>query len=270
MNKALLKALILKVVEEGMRADTGYKRQVWAYAREEVQKHVIPQDFIVTESHCKSKNDVNKYNWKQWEALTKLSGFAQNEDGTVRADNDVVQAYFIAHPRAKRFQRQALEYPELHRQLFEGVYATGEGAFSIEELVEGLPDEPRLSIEDTEDENEGLGRKRKHTLGQEVKKSKRLTSSDRMGNQVGRLADGLDELVKTLERDDQRDAIQELLRKYRALPKKHLHAVIALFKDEFTAKTFLALYPRATQKAWLRQQLEEKRDDLEDSDSFWE
>ena len=51
MLEALLNALIVKVVEEGMRADSGYKKQAWAHALAEVHK-INPS---VTMDQCKSK-----------------------------------------------------------------------------------------------------------------------------------------------------------------------------------------------------------------------
>ena len=149
MVEALLNALIFKGIDEAMRGDNGYKRQVWEYAREKVQAVTTPQGFIVHEKHCKSKHDNLKEDWKMWEALHNLSGFSQRDNGCVDGESRAVKAYFQAHPRAKKFENTPLEFPELHYRLFAGQYATGRNVLTATEALEDEEEEevPMQSVE---------------------------------------------------------------------------------------------------------------------------
>ncbi|KAF2180470.1 hypothetical protein K469DRAFT_753183 [Zopfia rhizophila CBS 207.26] len=47
----------------------------------------------------------------------------------------MLQEYFNAHPKAKKFKSRPLEFKEQHRQLFEGVLATGQDALLINNII---------------------------------------------------------------------------------------------------------------------------------------
>ncbi|PVI06496.1 hypothetical protein DM02DRAFT_609686, partial [Periconia macrospinosa] len=120
MTKTLLTTLVQKVVRHGMRNDTGYQKLVWRQTREIVQQ-VAGDSMTVTEQHCKSKHDSCKLDWKAWEKLKEIPGFAMNEDGCATISSPEIEAHFMEHKEARKFFKQAFPFEDLHAQLFGGV-----------------------------------------------------------------------------------------------------------------------------------------------------
>jgi hypothetical protein len=270
MLEAMLDTLVTKVVDEGMRADSGYKPQVWAAVVTAVNQVAVDNQ-QVDKAKCVNKHDACKEDWKLWQALTSLSGFARDEDGFVVADSEVVKKYFEAHPKARKFGRSPLQFEEQHRQLFTGVTATGESSRTIDAVINSVESRSRSDTEvswsespspapsDISDSDGSDTRRRQRantssTPKPRGKRPKKETSVDRFSAQMSRIADELSGLVKTLNKDYQQSAIAVFIQEYRILDEALQFAMINLMGTEFLAKTFLAL-PRGPQKRWVRNQL---------------
>jgi hypothetical protein len=72
---------------------------------------------------------------------------------------------------------------------------------------------------------------------------------------MARIADGLDGLVESLNKDNQKDAITEFTSTYGVLDISLQLAVVNILGNEAAAKTFLALRSRPLQKRWVLMQL---------------
>ena len=270
MLEVFLDALVLKVVEEGMRADSGFKREAWTYALEQVLKI----NSSVTLDHCKSKITTCKEDWKLWSGLTRLSGFSATEHGVVVADNKVLQEYFDAHPKAKKFKSRPLEFEEQHRQLFEGVLATGQDALLIDDAVaddfepaQSIERDPSVdtsqATEEDGDVEQKLSRKRagSRSVGRALeKRGRKQTGLDRLQLEIGLMRAEIGRLADSAQRDDQREAIAEFMRTYQALDDRLKFAMLSVFERPIAAKTFLSLWPRSTQKGWVKRELEKMYD----------
>ncbi|KAF2187394.1 hypothetical protein K469DRAFT_705081 [Zopfia rhizophila CBS 207.26] len=135
MKQALLATLVQKVVEDGLRADSGYKKDAWDAAFEAVWR--VSTDKSITMKHCKTKHDTCKADYKTYSALKRLSGYSVTEAGIVVADSEAMEDYFKAHLRARKFRHKPLDFEELYQQLFDGVLATGEDAAGVDDLLAG-------------------------------------------------------------------------------------------------------------------------------------
>jgi hypothetical protein len=62
MKEALLSGLILKAIDEGMQADSGYKKQVWEYAAQAVREKAKRPN--VELKQIKLKHDSCKKDYK--------------------------------------------------------------------------------------------------------------------------------------------------------------------------------------------------------------
>lgn len=143
MKNALVEALVNEI-ERCKRADSGYKKEAWEYARNEVQR--VAGGAIITVTHCKNKLDGFKKNWKVWIDLTNQSGFGVDAQGVVTGPDHALEAYFEAHKDARKFKYKPIKYEKLLRRLFEGVLATGQQAMSVEDLI-NKPADVQNSIE---------------------------------------------------------------------------------------------------------------------------
>jgi hypothetical protein len=62
IKEALLSGLILKAIDEGMRANSGYKKQAWEYAAQAVHKKAERPNMELKQ--IKSKHDSYKKDYK--------------------------------------------------------------------------------------------------------------------------------------------------------------------------------------------------------------
>ena len=107
-----MRTLVIKVAEEGLRAESGYKQAAWLTVSAEVLKVAGNQPVAVY--HCKTKHDAVKRDYRAWVELNKLSGYTFSESGVVIADLDSLRAYFDAHKEARKFKTKPLDMIPLH------------------------------------------------------------------------------------------------------------------------------------------------------------
>ncbi|KAF2193208.1 hypothetical protein K469DRAFT_286084 [Zopfia rhizophila CBS 207.26] len=98
MKQALLATLVQKVVEDGLRADSGYKKDAWDAAFEAVWR--VSTDKSITMKYCKTKHDTCKADYKTYLALKRLSSYSVTEARIVVTDSKAIEDYFKAYLRA--------------------------------------------------------------------------------------------------------------------------------------------------------------------------
>lgn len=267
MEEALIEALITAVDERGLRADSGYKKEAWEYAKREVSRVAGPAK-SVSIINCKNKHDSFKKDWKTWQDLTSLSGFSLDERGVVTRESEALDAYFRAHPEARKFKKKPLAHIESLRHLFSSVLATREAAMSIEDLLDpAISIERDASIEQYPQpqrrESEALIAPRKRSASSSVtssvRMSKRDTSSQAVEEGIGGLATQLKALVTAMSEDYQRDALRIFQLQYQVLHPALQLAIVAAFEKEYTAKFFCMMKPDMRRR-WVHRELLNRRE----------
>src|SRR4029077_10966097 len=77
-----------------------------------------------------------KLDWKAWRHFVDQSGHGWDaEKGVPTAEPDVLEAYFEAHPRARKFRNKPIPYAEQLQTLLHGALATGEDVTDIDVLI---------------------------------------------------------------------------------------------------------------------------------------
>lgn len=175
----------------------------------------------ISVEQCKGKVDTCKKEWQLWAALRQQSGFGV-VDGQVVADAEVLADYFRAHPKAEKFKNVALPLEDLHWELFEGYYATGEAANTVDELLqsqvaESIEDNDSLftlTTTDLDSGNELPRRKRAGTAtgsaaaSRREKRARNMTAEGRMGIKLDDMARQIGELATAIApRDYQQQAL---------------------------------------------------------------
>jgi hypothetical protein len=272
MEEALVAALVT-AVDRGHRADSGYKKEAWEYAKTEVQRVAGPAK-LVTASHCKNKHDNLKKDWKVWVELTNQSGFGIGDNGVVTGPPEALEAYFEAHKDARKFKYRPIKFAESLRQLFDGVLATGQEVMTVDDLINARADDAADSIERdlsvtprasswSREYSEPIVTPRKRSASSSVtgsvRSAKRSTATDRLGRELGGLTDQLEALVAAMEKDYQRDAIKVFLHHYHVLHEALKLAIVEAFEKEYAAKAFCVMKPNMRRK-WVRQQLLRRRE----------
>jgi hypothetical protein len=198
-NKALETLLIALCFQanEGNRADGKFKPQAWVYAQKEVQKVFGTRPVSIEQ--CKSKIDTCKKEWQIWAQLRQQSGFSVVDDQVV-ADDEVLADYFMAHPKAEKYKDQVILFEDMQRELFEGYYATGESASTIDALLDLVEDDDSLFISSTDVDsgNESPYRKRPAALMLRREKRAKKTAEDRMGTRIEDMTRQISELATAM------------------------------------------------------------------------
>ncbi|KAL5419081.1 hypothetical protein PMIN04_007056 [Paraphaeosphaeria minitans] len=199
MIETLLSALVEQVEDHGQRADTSYKATAWRVAAEKVAL-VSPPGVVLSIQQCKNRHNSCKADWKVWQELNNLSGFAVNEFGVVVGDSQALIEYFEKHPDARKYRTKPLAYEDLHRRLFDGVIANGAGARDIDQLIAATVEG---NSEEDSDEAETLGprKRRAETLTAAERSRKKMTSADKLSKQVGNMAAEIGGLAEALLKD---------------------------------------------------------------------
>lgn len=276
MEETLIEALVHQVVVCGKRADSGYKKEAWKYACEQVQE-VAGSAMIMTEEKCKSKHDSFKKDWKTYITLIEQSGFGVDENGVVTGDPIALENYFEKHPEAKKFKTQALKYADELHKLFAGVVATGENVFEIDSDDDELrqPSMPILSVErsqslvastKSERASPAIERKRCGTVSVEQNRGSRKrkpTLTDRLGQHLSGIAEQIAALVATLQKDSQREAIIQFMSDFDVLHPALKLTVLEVFSSEYSATSFTCLNAEMRKK-WVIRELRKRRESLTD------
>src|SRR4029077_6387173 len=83
---------------------------------------------LVTIQQVKSKYDAFKLDWKAWRHFVDQSGHGWDaEKGVPTAEPDVLEAYFEAHPRARKFRNKPIPYAEQLQTLLYGALHSDRG-----------------------------------------------------------------------------------------------------------------------------------------------
>ncbi|KAF9739770.1 hypothetical protein PMIN02_012099 [Paraphaeosphaeria minitans] len=204
-----------------------------------------------------------KADWKVWQELNNLSGFAVNEFGVVVGDSQALIEYFEKHPDARKYRTKPLAYEDLHRRLFDGVIANGAGARDIDQLIAATVEG---NSEEDSDEAETLGpRKRRAETSTAAERSrKKMTSADKLSKQVGNMAAEIGGLAEALLKDPQQEAIDYFMRTYSVLDYCLKMLIAERFESPFVAKLYLSLKPRSVQKTWVKNKVNEQLGVLRD------
>jgi hypothetical protein len=260
MESVLVDALVHQVVNNAKRADSGYKKDAWEYAKSEVAR-VAGDGKVVTISHCKNKHDAHKRDWRIWSTLTSQSGFTVTADGLVDGDAEALERYFDAHPEARKFKDKGIKFADGLRQLFDGVLATGEDSVGVEDSMRS-----QLSSTDTDDVAESIERSssvrpRSITPAKRAgdplvsgPRKKRGTVNDRLTRGLQEIAAQIEAMVIVMETDHQKKAVQLFLQSFSKLHPLLLLEVVSMFDTEFVAKSFTLFQPEL-RKVWVQQQL---------------
>ena len=262
MKKALLEAIHTKGVLEGNRADSGFKQRVWDYALEEVRR--VNPACQLTGKQLRSKYDACKADWKEWVQLTSLSGVSVDEDGRVLADPLVLETYFRAHPKARKFEREPLEYQNLHQQLFEGVLATGARAALPRDLIASVesqspaPEEALLSPRRWESSASNIVGRRKRPGAIADDKSRKRNQREHLAGHIKALTTSLSKMVSVARRDLRAEAVTAFMDSFGELDDSLLYGVLESFGDVHVAQIFLLL-PANRRTNWLKTHLNKLR-----------
>ncbi|KAF2025027.1 hypothetical protein EK21DRAFT_117223 [Setomelanomma holmii] len=176
--------------------------------------------------------------------------------GLVTGDPDALEAYYKAHKDARKFRSQPVRWEMELRQLFEGVLATGEDVLSPADLIKesiesdsSAVETPSRTVNTTVRRTVEIPRKRVASSAlPSSSKGKKITSSDRLGRELAGLAEQLESLVATMDKDYQRDAIKVFMKDYRALHPSFKLAIVEAFEKEYSVKTFYVLKPDMRRK----------------------
>jgi len=134
---------LVEAVNKGYRADSSYKANSWKIALTCI---ITVAQQPITLRQIKSKHDNHKRDWKVWVELCGLSSWGWDEaKGVPVASEEVIEAYFKAHPKAMKFRNIPPAFLNLLQELFKGVLATGSHAKSINEAIESCIDPKLLS-----------------------------------------------------------------------------------------------------------------------------
>jgi Myb/SANT-like DNA-binding protein len=146
MEEKLLDGLI-EAQRIGLQTDNSqFKKAGWDKALEAVGS-VTSQP--ITIQQLKSKFDTFKQDWKAWEHFATQSGHGFDwEKGVPTADD----AYFEAHPRARKFRSKPIAHKEQLQGLLHGALATGEDVVELDVL---MLDEERGNGDDEEEDEHG-------------------------------------------------------------------------------------------------------------------
>ena len=119
-----------------------------------------------------------------WKDLLNQSGFGRDESGCITADPAVLEAYFKAHPEARRFRTAALKFEEQLDVLFQDVLATGEYAYTLADLMPVDPIlqqdgkkpeiENSIEVEDVQEADDSLSTTSYNSSASSKPKKKRL------------------------------------------------------------------------------------------------
>jgi Myb/SANT-like DNA-binding domain len=134
MEKLLLEHLV-DAQCAGQGTDNGsFKATTYTEIIPKLREHT---SMLLSEAQCSSKLDYFKRIWKTWEAhLAAISGWSWNEEkGVPETDPAVMDIYFDKHKDRRRFRHAPPPYKEMLEALFVGALATGDTAFSLEEVV---------------------------------------------------------------------------------------------------------------------------------------
>ncbi|KAH8797904.1 hypothetical protein F5884DRAFT_814298 [Xylogone sp. PMI_703] len=117
-------------VRQDKRADSGFKAEAWSAVIEKV--NYSNDSISITVKQAKSKMDWYKLMYKEWQLLGKASGFGYDEQRDIYvAIPSVWSQYLSSHKQATWLRTNSLPYRDILGELFDGVIATGNHAYSM-------------------------------------------------------------------------------------------------------------------------------------------
>jgi len=136
MEEAMLDALI-EAQSHGLQTEATYKPAGWQMALDAVQKIT---SYPVELRQIKSKHDTHKKDWKIWRDFCNLSAHIwEPGKGLVpTGPPQVLDAYFEAHPEARKFRDSPLAFADKLALLLDNHRATGQHASSLSQILQDL------------------------------------------------------------------------------------------------------------------------------------
>ena len=129
---------LVKAVWKGYRVDSSYKADGWKIA---LSRMVIITQQPITLKQIKNKHNNYKKDWKVQRELYSLSGWGQDETkGVPIASKEVIETYFKANPKAKKFCNILPAFLNLLEELFKGILAIGNYIKLINKVIENCID----------------------------------------------------------------------------------------------------------------------------------
>jgi hypothetical protein len=135
MEEAMLDALI-EARSNGLQTEATYRPAGWQMALDAVQKIT---SYPVELRQIKSKHDTHKKDWKIWKDFCGQSAFIWNaQKGVPTGPPEVLEAYFEAHPEARKFRDSPLAFADKLALLLDNHRATGQHASSLNQILQDL------------------------------------------------------------------------------------------------------------------------------------
>jgi hypothetical protein len=135
MEECML-VLLQQACRQGLQSDGGFKNTVY----ESVSAKILQTSGqTVSAKQVRSKFESMKLRYRVWNEhlASAQSGWSMNSDGIPVAAEDVMDAYFIAHPDRKWCRHSKPKWLEYLNDILGGRLASGSDAFTIDAIVSG-------------------------------------------------------------------------------------------------------------------------------------
>ena len=134
---------LVEAVKKGYRVDSSYKSNGWKIA---LNRTLAVAQQPITLKQIKSKYNNYKRDQKLWKELYGLSSQGQDEDkGVPVASKEVIETYFKANPKAKKFYNTPPTFLNLLEELFNRILIIGNYIKLINKVIESFIN-PKLII----------------------------------------------------------------------------------------------------------------------------
>lgn len=128
LEEAAINSLI-DSIDAGFRPHGTFKTEAWKRAVKAAQA-IAPLNMqpLITRERVKQKLDSMKTLWRCWRELSDLSGWGIDDQGRFTAADDVMMAYFKAHPQAKVLSIRPMSFASELTVLYGDTQASGHHA----------------------------------------------------------------------------------------------------------------------------------------------
>ena len=134
---------LVEAIRKGYRADSSYKADGQKIA---LSYTVIIAQQPITLKQIKNKHNNYKKDQKVQRELYSLSSQGQDKTkGILIANKEVIETYFKANPKAKKFYNILPTFLNLLEELFKGILITGDYAKLINKAIKNYIDPTLLS-----------------------------------------------------------------------------------------------------------------------------
>ncbi|MCJ1428015.1 hypothetical protein MMC29_005922 [Sticta canariensis] len=268
---AEMERTFLKVLNDGIRVENGFKKETWM-AAESAVKVLCPS---LTHDQAKNKHDSCKLKWKAWLALSQQPDFGWNEVTQLYQAPDEVWNLFIAsHPYAKSLRFVPLPNRDILADLFNKHRVTGSTTRGVRhsrqydtelDIINGMQESPR--------ELPKQGRKRTappHIPIASPNAKRRYTEAHAISASIDRITAQLEKnravreqnqrSLTTVREEGQRSLTSRAIRLLEdvydgRISENIMLLAIDMFMDPLKADVFLALKAGGRRDRWLQRSL---------------